>query len=199
VKTVWKTRVLPLAIAGAVIGGLVAGASAFANAGPPPPSGGCRNGYVAASENLTYAGGAGGIGGGHTSVSPVRNEVTGLGCLKVSGRKANLQFSWATSGKLNVGLFWYQLVNCGTNKVVQSKTMQYPNGTAKRNGSASASFSVAKGQKYKIRIKGDGSYQRHSDSLGAVGYFYARPPDAPPGAPKSTQAWTDDSHCVTVK
>lgn len=193
-RTMWKTRIAPLAVAFVTIGGIIGGLTTLAAAGPLPGTG-CPKGYVAAFTDRSYGGGAtggGGSKGGSTGTSPLSNEITGLGCVKVGSSTANLKFTWATSGKLLEGIFYYQLIDCGANKVVGSKTMEYPNGTSKKTASASAKFKVVKGHKYKMRVRGQGSYQRRPDSLGALGFFYGM-------AGTGVKPWMAESSCVKAK
>ena len=120
------------------------------------------------------------------------SKVSGDWKSKVGSSTANLKFTWATSGKLLEGIFYYQLIDCGANKVVGSKTMEYPNGTSKKTASASAKFKVVKGHKYKMRVRGQGSYQRRPDSLGALGFFYGM-------AGTGVKPWMAESSCVKAK
>jgi hypothetical protein len=137
------------------------------------------------------------LNAGGTFGVPVRNEVTGLGCLRVTPTNARLEFNWATSGRLLEGIFYYQLVECGSNKVVGSKTLSYPEGTRKRVDQGDASFPVIKGHQYKMRIIGHGSYQRRPDMAGALGKFYGAK-----GGPKEVlnpKLWRAESSCVEAK
>ncbi len=193
---IWKMKkAIPLAVATLAIGGVIAGVTAVASAAPPPSPGSCPSGYVSAYANNSYAGSGAGGGTARGSVSaPLTNEIMGVGCLKANSSKAHLKFKWATTGKLQEGIFYYELVDCGTNLSVGTKSLGYPTGTAKKSGSSNASFKIVKGKKYKMRISGGGTYRRLTNigTLGSVGKFYALKGEG-------AVPWKNESKCVTAK
>jgi hypothetical protein len=148
---------------------LVAGPSGIASATAPPPEANCAN---ADGSHFAVA-----VNGGKTGTGTAHGEIAGTTCYKRSGNRGSVSFNWAAIGHLYDGIFYYQLVNCRTNKVStsMSRTMEYPNGTkTARSGGAKATFTLQAGVKYRPRVTGQGEYDRKaavSTGEGLIGYF----------------------------
>jgi hypothetical protein len=137
----------------------------------PVGSGGCPGGYYAAYSNSSWAGGATAT---ETSASQQWNEMTGLGCYRrVSGTVAYVTFQWGAIGHIYSGSFNYQIINCTTGGLWNG-TLAYPNGSGSAtngNSGATQGVGINSAYSYKLRIRGDGSFQRNPDGSGAIGYY----------------------------
>jgi len=184
------------AIAGMALATTLFGAAPEAAARPDP--GGvrsCPEGAVATSATKTYAGtvvpgppNGQNQGGQNTSNVELNGELVGIGCMKHTGGTATMQFSWYSVGRLQVGTFIYQLIDC-TSGQLHTRRMDYENGTKGTSDKAEATFKVNPSRKYRMRISGEGSYERKSDGFsGLAGYW-----SIAPGAPTK---WQSETTCA---
>jgi hypothetical protein len=135
-------------------------------------------GSLATSATKTYAGVAvlgppnsRNQGGRNTSVVELNGELVGMGCMKHTGGTATMQFRWSSVGRLQVGMFVYELIGC-TSGQKHTRRMVYEEGTRGTSDRAEATFKVNPARKYRMRILGDGSYERKSDGFsGLAGYW----------------------------
>ncbi len=201
----WTARRVGAALAATAACGAVGVAAAPAAVAAPDPGTGCPSGYVATAANGTYVGVAvpgrteeqpksGALPGrpndGNTA-EPRYGELSGTGCLRRDGGTATMRFSWSSIGPVLSGTFVYQLFDCTTGGTSDALTRRlgYPT-RAGTSGSAEATLAVDPSRTYRMRITGDGSYERRSDGFnGVVGYWSIRPPGGVP-------AWTAETPCA---
>ena len=189
----FRRKLTALGLATAAACGLaIAESSAYAR--PLPSSGSdCTSGSVAARANKSYYGiavpGAQRTGSGST-----QDEISGLVCFKrTSPTRGTLQFRWAAVGRLQEGIFYYQVYDCTAHRTLRqhTKTMQYPNGSKSTHGQARAEVALNPNHTYAARVTGGGVYQRpHVMLSGAYGYFGPYPKGS--GAPR----FFDQSACT---
>ncbi|HWM04483.1 MAG TPA: hypothetical protein VNP92_19265 [Actinophytocola sp.] len=184
------------AIAGMALATTLFGSAPEAAARPDP--GGvrsCPEGSVATSATKTYAGVAvpgppngQNQGGRNTSDVELNGELVGIGCMKHTGGTATMQFRWSSVGRLQEGTFIYQLIDC-TSGQSHTRRMDYETGTKGTSDKAEATFKVNPSRKYRMRISGQGSYERKSDGFsGLAGYW-----SIAPGAPTK---WQSETTCA---
>ena len=184
------------AVAGMALATTLFGAAPEAAARPDP--GGvrsCPEGSVATSATKTYAGVAvpgppngQNQGGKNTSNVELNGELVGIGCMKHTGGTATMQFRWSSVGRLQEGTFIYQLIDC-TSGQSHTRRMDYETGTKGTSDKAEATFKVNPARKYRMRISGEGSYERNSDGFsGLAGYW-----SIAPGAPTK---WQSETTCA---
>ena len=161
-----------------------------------PGSGGCPNGYLAASANGTSVGAPVPAGPGRSTTSttsaPRYNELVGTGCYQRSGSTATMRFSWSSVGEIYSGTFVYQMYDCTVPGVTRERTryIGYPTGTTATAGSEQATVALDPSHQYRMRIEGDGSYRRAVEQFGgAIGYWSLHPPQGVP-------AWFAETTCA---
>jgi hypothetical protein len=168
--------------AAAVCAGLVIETSE-AYARPEPPSGAnCPSGYFAAKANKSFYGIALPAGRDKTSSTNVQDEIVGLACFKRSSpTHGTLQYRWGAVGRLQEGIFSYQLYDCTARRILRQhwKTLQYPNGSGSTHGRGRAEVALNPKHKYAVRVTGGGVYERPHvvPGLAAVGHFGPYPRD----------------------
>jgi hypothetical protein len=176
-------------------GALAVGAAPEAAARPDP--GGvrsCPEGSLRTSATETYAGAPVPVGEGrqNTTTVPLNGELVGIGCMKHTGGTATMQFRWYSSGRIQVGMFVYELIDC-TSGQKHVRRMVYENGTTRTSDRAEATFKVNPSRKYRMRIGGDGSYDRPSrapgELSGLTGYWTSFTPNASP-------KWQGETACA---
>jgi hypothetical protein len=198
-----KARLGAVSATMAVCGALAAAAAPGAAAAPTRDA--CPAGYLSTSANGTFVGApvpgrteegptAGGMPGrpndGSTTATRY-DELVGTGCFQHSGGTASMRFSWSSVGRITSGTFVYQLFDCTTGGTSQALTrhLGYETG-AGTSGSTEATLAVDPSHTYRMRITGEGSYERRSDGLsGVLGYWSFSPPGGNP-------AWTSSTACV---
>jgi hypothetical protein len=186
------------AVAGTALAMTLFGAAPEAAARPDP--GGvrsCPEGSVSTSATKTYAGAAvpgppngGNQGGRNTSEVQLNGELVGIGCMKHTGGIATMQFRWSSVGRLQVGTFIYQLIDCTSGRS-HTRRMDYETGTSGTSDRAEATFAVNPSRKYRMRISGEGTYERPNragELTGLVGYW-----SIAPGAPVN---WRGETTCA---
>jgi hypothetical protein len=192
-----RARLAAVLAATAVCGALTVGVAPDAAARPDPPGpGSCPSGYVVTSATKTYAGaGVPGPpngqnqGGRNTTEVELNGELIGIGCMKHTGGTATVQFRWSSVGRLQVGMFMYQLIDC-TSGQKHTRRMTYEEGTRVTSDRAEETFKVNPSRKYRMWIGGEGSYERESDGFsGLAGYWTSFKPGV------STK-WQGKTACV---
>ncbi|MDT7579718.1 MAG: hypothetical protein QOK35_982 [Pseudonocardiales bacterium] len=192
-----------LSVLMAVCGAVAVAAAPGAAAAPTPSA--CPAGYLAASANGTFVGApvpgrveegpkGGGMPGrpndGSTTATRF-GELVGTGCFRHSGGTAGMRLHWSSIGRIASGMFVYQLFDCTTGTTSQALTrhLGYEAG-AGTSGGAEATLTVDPSHTYRMRITGEGSYERSSDGFsGVLGYWSVSPPDGNP-------AWTASTVCA---
>ena len=84
-----------------------------------------------------------------------------------------MQFRWSAVGRVQTGTFIYQLFDCDTGNTSKALTRRLayetPTGTS---GHGEATLKVNPAHKFRMRISGEGSYERASDGFtGLAGYW----------------------------
>jgi hypothetical protein len=196
---------LAAALAATAACGAVGVAAAPAAVAAPNPGGGCPSGSLATMANGTYVGVAvpgraeeqpknGALPGrpnDANTAEPRYDELTGTGCLQRSGGTATMRFSWSSVGPVLSGTFVYQLFDCTTGGTSDALTRRlgYPT-RAGTSGSAEATLAVDPSHTYRMRISGEGAYERRSDGFnGLAGYWSIQPPGGTP-------AWRAETPCA---
>jgi hypothetical protein len=196
--------------AAARLGGVVAALAVWAAvavvAAPGAAAEGvCPAGYLVASANGTFVGApvpgrveegprSGGMPGrpNDGSTTAIRyDELLGTGCFLHRGDTATMRFGWSSVGPISSGTFVYQLFDCTTGGTSQALTRRlgYERGAGTAGG-AEATLAVDPSHTYRMRITGDGAYERLSDGFsGVLGYWSTSPPGANP-------AWTGSTVCA---
>jgi hypothetical protein len=194
-----RARLAAVLAATAVCGAVAVATAPGAAAAPDAGGGACPSGYAATSANGTFVGApvpAGTSGpskgnGRSTTSAPRYGELVGTGCLRHTGDTAEMRFSWSSVGPLLSGTFVYQLFDCTTGGTSHALTRRlgYPTGGG-TSGGAEATLAVDPAHTYRMRITGEGSYQRRTDGFsGVAGYWSVSPPAGNP-------AWTDQTPCA---
>ena len=187
------------AVAGMALVTTLFGAAPDAAARPDP--GGvrsCPEGSLATSATETYAGAAvpgppngQNQGGRNTSDVKLNGELVGIGCMKRTGGTATMQFRWSSVGRIQSGTFVYQLFDCTTRHTSEALTrrLDYETGTRGTSDEAEATVKVNPSHKYRMRISGEGSYERGATDgfSGLVGYWSI--------APGASAKWLGETTC----
>jgi len=155
----------------------------FVGAAVPAGSSGAASGAGSASEAVGRA--------GDSSAVPTFGELVGRACYQRHGDTATMQFRWSAVGRVQTGTFIYQLFDCNTGNTSKALTRRLayetPTGTS---GHGEATLKVNPAHKFRMRISGEGSYERASDGFtGLAGYWSLMPPE---GSPK----WQAETNCA---
>lgn len=194
------TRLGGVLVAIAVCAAVAVAAAPGAAAAP-----GCPAGYLATSANGTFVGApvpgrieegpkSGAMPGrpNDGSTTAIRyDELVGTGCFQHRGTTAAMRFSWSSVGRVTARTFVYQLFDCTTGGTSQALTRRlgYEHG-AGTSGGAEATLAVDPAHTYRMRITGDGAYERLSDGFsGILGYWSISPPGGSP-------AWSGSTVCA---